>query len=289
MNIYNSIGKDLEQWEKEEFALGVPKKDQKRILWSRKKGESTSIIAIFIHGLYNSPSAFSSFEPLFIKNSINVLSIRLKGHRESNQNIMKREIEWPIWKQQIEADFLLAKKLGQKIIFVGHSTGALFSAWIAAQYPDDVAGLILFSPAFGIHPYAQLGAHFGEWTQLYPINAEGKLLSGHAALQVIKATKSFKEWQRKLAKEDSEYLAKRLSTIPIWMGNTKNYVIKKSNASQFMKSVKKYNPNVKVRNDFWIPYYKFVLHDEITTKKNPVLPQIKESIFEFLNEVKSHF
>ncbi len=68
------------------------------------------------------------------------------------------------------------------------------------------------------------------------------------------------------------------------MGNTQSdIVIQKAEASQFMRSVTKINPSGKIREEFWVPYSKLVLHDSITTPSNPVLPEILSSLQSFLS------
>jgi pimeloyl-ACP methyl ester carboxylesterase len=67
---------------------------------------------------------------------------------------------------------------------MGHSTGALLLTWLAIRNPDKVAGLILFSPAFGVHAFAQAGAWASYLTRIDLVTADGKVSTGHSGLEV---------------------------------------------------------------------------------------------------------
>ncbi len=196
----------VERWSSNEDNLGVPKEHQRRFFWGSVPGKATPLVATMIHGLYNSPEALESIADIFVEKLMNTMMTRLSGHREANKNVLKKEIQWQKWQEEAEEEFLLAKKLGKKVILVGHSTGALLSTWLAVKYPEDIAALILFSPAFGVHTLAKAGAHFGKITGINPVKPDGKLLSGHAGVEVDKAARAFKKWPMIQGQGDRDYL-----------------------------------------------------------------------------------
>ena len=72
--------------------------------------------------------------------------------------MLKRTVRWEEWLADAEADLALAQDFGDKVVLMGHSTGALLLTWLAIRNPVKVAGLILFSPAFGVNSFARAGA-----------------------------------------------------------------------------------------------------------------------------------
>jgi esterase/lipase len=57
------------------------------------------------------------------------------------------DVMWESAKQSL----VLAKALGNKIILMGCSTGGTLALKLAAEYPDDIAGLFLYSPNVSLY------------------------------------------------------------------------------------------------------------------------------------------
>jgi pimeloyl-ACP methyl ester carboxylesterase len=66
---------------------------------------------------------------------------------------------------------------------MGHSTGALLLTWLAIRNPVKIAGLILFSPAFGVHSFAQAGALASYLTGIDLVTVGGMVSTGHSVLR----------------------------------------------------------------------------------------------------------
>jgi alpha-beta hydrolase superfamily lysophospholipase len=111
-----------------------------------------------IHGLYDSPQAMADLAQVIADHSINTIVSRMRGHFEADRSVLERTVHWEEWLSDAGADFVLAQELGSKVVLLGHSTGALLVTWLPIRNPHQVAGLILFSPAFGVHPLALTGA-----------------------------------------------------------------------------------------------------------------------------------
>ncbi|MEI9959446.1 MAG: alpha/beta hydrolase [Ferruginibacter sp.] len=54
------------------------------------------------------------------------------------------------WESAKQA-FAIGKQLGNKVILMGTSTGGTQAIQLAAAYPNDIAGLILYSPNIAIN------------------------------------------------------------------------------------------------------------------------------------------
>ena len=64
------------------------------------------------------------------------------------------------------ADLVFAEKLGSKVELLVIKRALILLTWLAIRNPVKVAGLILFSPAFCVHSFAQTGA----WDKLFDEN-----------------------------------------------------------------------------------------------------------------------
>jgi pimeloyl-ACP methyl ester carboxylesterase len=278
------LQRDLNNWLMVDAEKGVPPLHQRRLLIREDFQGPADVVVLMLHGLYNSPAWLTSIEDVFRPNGEPVMMSRLAGHFEKDSKALTK-IEWQQWLNEAEADFQLAKRLGKKVVLVGHSTGALLMTWIAIKHSEDVQALALFSPAFGVHPLAQIGAWISKTTGFSPLKPDGKRLVGHAGIEVAKASLAFKNWLSEQSRENLQYAAERLSSVPIWIGNTKmDIVIQQAQSRDFFEALKSFPANPAKREDYWIPISKLVLHDAITTTGNKRLDEMKMSLAEFLRD-----
>ena len=220
--------------------------------------------------------------------SVNTLVSRMRGHFETDRSVLKRTVRWEEWLADAEADFALAQKLGDNVVLMGHSTGALLLTWLAIRNPDKVAGLILFSPAFGVHSLAQAGAWASYLTRMDLVAAGDKVSTGHSGLEVGQAARAFRAWLRANSRDGRPYTyaSERLKDVPVWMANTAaDIVIQKREARAFMVALQGKRPSGASRKELWLPYSRVVRHDAIITPSNPDLPLIKDSLREFLGQI----
>ena len=173
--------------------------------------------------------------------SVNTFVSRMRGHFETDRSVLKRTVRWQEWLADAEADLTLAQKLGGKFVLMGHSTGALLLTWLAIRNPVKIAGLILFSPAFGVHSFAQAGAWASYLTRIDFVAAGGKVSTGHSGLEVGRAARAFRAWLRANSRDGRPYTyaSERLKDVPVWMANTAaDIVIQKREARAFMGALK---------------------------------------------------
>jgi pimeloyl-ACP methyl ester carboxylesterase len=220
--------------------------------------------------------------------SANTLMSRLRGHFERDRSVLKRLVRWEQWLADAEADLTLAQKLGRKVVVMGHSTGALLLTWLAVRDPVKVAGLILFSPAFGVHSFAEAGAWASYLTGIDLVTAGGKVSTGHSGLEVGRAARAFRAWLSANSRDGRPYTyaSERLKAVPVWMANTAaDIVIQKGEARAFMGSLKGNSSSAASRMELRLPYSRAVRHDAIITPSNPDLPLVKDSLRDFLGQI----
>jgi pimeloyl-ACP methyl ester carboxylesterase len=232
----------------------------------------TALSALVVHGLHDSPKTMTNLAEVVADCSVNTLVSRMRGHFETDRSVLKRTVQWEDWLADAEADSALAQKLGGKVILMGHSTGALLLTWLAIRKPVKVAGLILFSPAFGVHSFARIGAWAGYLTRIDLITAGGKVSTGHSGLEVGRAARAFRAWLGANSRDGRPYTyaSERLRDVPVWMANTAaDIVIQKQQARAFMEALKENRSSTVSRKELWLPYWRLVRHDAIITPPNP--------------------
>jgi pimeloyl-ACP methyl ester carboxylesterase len=250
--------------------------------------EPTALSALVIHGLHDSPKSMMDFAEVVANHSVNTFVSRMRGHFETDRSVLKRTVRWEEWLADAEADLGLAQKLGGKVVLMGHSTGALLLTSLAIRNPVKVAGLILFSPAFGVHSFALTGAWASYLTRIDLVTAGGKVSTGHSGLEVDRAARAFRTWLSANSPDGRPYTyaSEQLKDVPVWMANTAaDIVIQKQEARAFMRALKGNSSSAASRRELWLPYSRVVRHDAIIAPSNPDLPLIKTSLREFLGQI----
>jgi pimeloyl-ACP methyl ester carboxylesterase len=220
--------------------------------------------------------------------SVNTLVSRMRGHFETDRSVFKRTVRWHEWLADAEADLALSQELGGQVVLMGHSTGALLLTWLAIRNPVKVAGLILFSPAFGVHSFAQAGAWASYLTRIDLVPAAGKVSTGHSGLEVGRAAQAFRTWLGARSRDGRRYTyaSERLKDVPVWMANTAaDIVIQKRDARAFIGALKENGSSAISRKGLWLPYSRVVRHDAIIMTSKLDLPLIKDSLREFLGQI----
>lgn len=122
----------------------------------RLHNRRTPFVALSVHGLFeNAKQMGRTSEAIFSHMHYNSISITLPGH-SINPHRYVIETSHHEWISSFESAFRVASLLGDKVILIGQSTGALLSAYGARRFSSDVGGLILIEPAFELNTGPEL-------------------------------------------------------------------------------------------------------------------------------------
>ncbi len=120
-----------------EVALNRPRE------W-RPQGRANKGI-LLIHGLGDSPFSFSDIGPALAEQGFLVRALLLPGH--GTDPIDLDSVSYGDWRRLLEDQYAALRSEAGSVFVGGFSTGADLAVALAAEH-EDIAGLLLFSPAF---------------------------------------------------------------------------------------------------------------------------------------------
>ncbi|MGM0581854.1 MAG: alpha/beta hydrolase [Bacteroidota bacterium] len=171
----------LENWlnEKESKLTDIKPNNQAQIVWHGEKFNSTDYAMIYLHGFGASQQeGYPVHKHLADSLQANLFLARQKGHGLSSQDAFKGLTADSYMMSAMEA-LSIGQQLGDKIILIGTSTGAAQAIWLAAQFPDQVEALILYSPYIALKNsfneklvLGPWGKTFTEWAMGGEVNRE---------------------------------------------------------------------------------------------------------------------
>lgn len=164
----------------------------------------TEYCLLYLHGFSASPyEGYPTHVNLGKKFGMNTYIPRLAGHGLVTDDPLLNMTPDAIWNSVKEA-LVIAKKLGQKVILMGTSTGGSMALKLASEYPADIASLILYSPNVRIANKASfvLGLPYG--LQL------GRMISG-GKFRIIDDPKSDPYWYNTYRVEGVVYLQQMIT------------------------------------------------------------------------------
>lgn len=139
----------------------------------------TPISVVIYHGLYNSPAWLEWIAQSAHRMGINVINVRLPRHFTGERQDLDRMNYQEIL--DLAAQITpIAEGLSQsgKIVYIGHSTGALASIFSSMGQKASTAGMVLFSPALAVHKKMKRRAYV-----LSALRVSGGLLDAIAKLR----------------------------------------------------------------------------------------------------------
>ena len=236
----------------------------------------TKYAVVVVAGLYNSPVSIRPIETHFAAKGDSVISLRLAGHYEADRSAIKNTVRWQTWAAQTVRAVALAREFGDRVILVGHSTGALLLTWRAIEDPRDIAALGILAPAFGIHYVSSPLVWAMNLFKFGKRAPDGRYLTGHAADQVRRLGEAF-------ANEFSTIdVAARLRDVPVWMANTSiDTVIDLKLANQFFAALER-TPDAAARVKDVRSWCEGLFHDHLASARNPQLPTLLRSLDEVI-------
>lgn len=138
--------------------------NEARIIWQNDSvKQKTPYAFVYLHGFSASQEEGDPVHTdLAKKFGCNLYLSRLAEHGIDTTEPLLNFTADKLWNSAKEA-FVIGKQLGQKVILIGTSTGATLALKLAADYPEDIAGLILISPNIAINDGAAwiLNDHWG--------------------------------------------------------------------------------------------------------------------------------
>lgn len=126
--------------------------NERQIIWAYPVSRARTPLAIvYIHGFSASPGELRPLPDLVAKElGANLYYARLKGHGRSGDAMLEGTTEG--WANDFAESVAIGRRLGERVVVVATSTGASLATWAAARQDlmRDVAGLVQFSPNYGI-------------------------------------------------------------------------------------------------------------------------------------------
>jgi esterase/lipase len=162
--------------------------------------EQTDYCLLYLHGFSASPMEGSPTHVNIGKAfGMNTYIPRLAEHGLVSEDALLNMTPDNLWKSAKEA-LVVAKALGRKVILMGTSTGGTLALQMAADFPEDVAALILYSPNVKI-------ANKASWLLARPFGLQiGRMVMGgkHRVLEPDPKTDAY--WYNTYRVEATVYL-----------------------------------------------------------------------------------
>lgn len=116
-----------------------------------KQKPSTAIL--LIHGLFESPFVYRELANVLYTHGFFIRAMCLPGHGTQPEDLLKVSAE--DWYQAVESEYQNLRAQFNKVVLIGHSTGAALALKLALRH--SIQGLILLAPAIQIKtPLAKL-------------------------------------------------------------------------------------------------------------------------------------
>ncbi|MEG1737228.1 MAG: alpha/beta fold hydrolase [Odoribacter sp.] len=152
-----------------EASLPVKPDNEGIIVWGDSVAKPTEYVLLYLHGFTASRFEGSPVTQNFVNEfKVNAYLPRLAAHGLMVEEPLLDMTPAYLYDSAKEA-LVIAHKLGEKVIVMGTSTGGTLALMLAADFPDLVDGLILYSPNIQIK------------------NSMAPLLSGPWGLQISRA------------------------------------------------------------------------------------------------------
>jgi pimeloyl-ACP methyl ester carboxylesterase len=148
-----AIPDDVENYiSKKESLHHLKKNNEARIVWANDSLKSiTEYAIVYLHGFSASQEEGNPVHRNVAKHfGCNLYLSRLAEHGIDTTDQLINLTSDNYWESAKEALFI-GKKLGEKIILMGTSTGGTQALQLASTYPNDVAAIILYSPNIEIN------------------------------------------------------------------------------------------------------------------------------------------
>ncbi|WP_346857249.1 alpha/beta hydrolase [uncultured Draconibacterium sp.] len=147
-----SIGNVENFIQKKEASFSIKPDNESRIFWAKDSvKERTNYCVLYLHGFsaswYEGYPAHVNFAKKF---GCNLYIPRLHDHGLITEDALIDMTPDKLWESAKEA-LMVARTLGKKVIIMSTSTGGTLALKLAADFPEYVDGLIMYSPNIRIN------------------------------------------------------------------------------------------------------------------------------------------
>src|SRR5690554_5167960 len=145
--------RNLESYiEQKEAGLNIKDDNESRIIWADESlKKRTEYVLLYLHGFSASWMEGHPANTTFAKHyGMNAYFPRLASHGLVTEDPLLDMTPDRLWESAKEA-LIAAGNLGEKIIIMGTSTGGTLGLMLAAEFPEYVDALILYSPNIRIN------------------------------------------------------------------------------------------------------------------------------------------
>ena len=121
---------------------------EKTIMWAGTPGERTAISIVSFHGFSATRQELSPLADTVAKSlNANLFYTRLAGHGRGGLGMIDGSVNR--WANDANEAIKIGRRLGDKVILIGTSTGSTLATWLALQPTNaDLEAMILLSPNF---------------------------------------------------------------------------------------------------------------------------------------------
>jgi alpha-beta hydrolase superfamily lysophospholipase len=124
---------------------------EKTIIWAHPstKGQTVASV-VYLHGFSASRQETAPLsEQIAARLAANLFYTRLRGHGRSGDAL--GEVTVNDWLNDAQEAMEIGKRLGNRVVLLGSSTGATLAAWMALQpqWQPHILAVVLISPNFG--------------------------------------------------------------------------------------------------------------------------------------------
>lgn len=129
-----------------EASFPVKPDNEPKVLWGDSAGQPTEYVLLYLHGFSASRYEGYPITHNFVEEfKVNAYLPRLAAHGLMSAEPLLDMTPGNLYASAREA-LSVAHTLGKKVIIMGTSTGATLGLMLAADFPEQVSGLILYSP-----------------------------------------------------------------------------------------------------------------------------------------------
>ena len=121
---------------------------EKVIMWAGTTGEKTAISIVSFHGFSATRQELSPLADTVAKSlNANLFYTRIAGHGRGADGMVDGSVNG--WANDANEALEIGRRLGNKVILIGTSTGSTLATWLALQSTNtDLSAMILLSPNF---------------------------------------------------------------------------------------------------------------------------------------------